>query len=67
MIKNNVRSLRIDKGITQLELARILNVSRVYLGRLENGTINIGLKLAFKLSLFFDKPITEIFLFEDGV
>jgi len=36
----NLRRIRIDKGITQIEIARILDVSRGFISNIENGKTN---------------------------
>ena len=48
------------------QLAEILKVSRQTICSLESGKYNPSIILAFKISRFFNKPIEEIFLYEEG-
>ena len=36
---NNIKTLRKDKNITQIDLAKMANISRATLSKLENGNI----------------------------
>lgn len=64
-MKNKLEKIRIEKGITQEELASVLEVSRQTISSLENGRYNPSIILAFKLSRFFKLPIEEIFIYEE--
>ncbi|MGO3018523.1 MAG: helix-turn-helix transcriptional regulator [Anaerococcus sp.] len=64
-MKNRLEKIRIEKGITQEELASVLEVSRQTISSLENGRYNPSIILAFKLSRFFKLPIEEIFIYEE--
>jgi len=64
-LKNKLEKIRIEKGITQEELASVLEVSRQTISSLENGRYNPSIILAFKLSRFFKLPIEEIFIYEE--
>lgn len=64
-MKNKLEKIRIEKGITQEELASVLEVSRQTISYLENGRYNPSIILAFKLSRFFKLPIEEIFIYEE--
>lgn len=64
-MKNRLEKIRTEKGITQEELASILEVSRQTISSLENGRYNPSIILAFKLSRFFKLPIEEIFIYEE--
>lgn len=48
-------------NITQEELAQALGVSRQTIIAIENGKYDPSLKLAFKISNFFNKRIEELF------
>ena len=63
-MKNNLRVLRAMKNISQEQLAEELGVTRVTINAVENDKYNPSLELAFKLAVFFDKPIEEIFTYE---
>lgn len=64
-MKNRVEEIRKAQGIRQEELADILDVSRQTVSSLENGRYNPSIQLAFKISRFFQKPIEEIFIYEE--
>lgn len=65
VIINNLHVLRAEKKITQQELADILGVTRATVNALEKGNYNPSLELAFRLSMYFEKSIQEIFSVED--
>lgn len=64
-MKNRLEQLRRQRGVTQEELASILEVSRQTIGSLENGRYNPSIVLAFKIARFFGKRIEEIFIYEE--
>jgi putative transcriptional regulator len=63
-LKNNLRVLRAMKEISQEQLAKELGVTRVTINAVENDKYNPSLDLAFKMAIFFEKPIEEIFTYE---
>lgn len=66
-VKNKLKKLREEKEINQEKLAEILKVSRQTICSLESGKYNPSIILAFKISKFFNKPIEEIFIYEEGI
>lgn len=64
-MKNKLEELRKERGITQEDLAEVLEVSRQTIGSLENGRYNPSIILAFKIARYFDKSIEEIFIYEE--
>ena len=64
-MKNRLEEIRKQRGIKQEELATALEVSRQTIGSLENGRYNPSILLAFKIALFFDISIEEIFIYEE--
>ncbi len=64
-MKNNIRNLRKEKGVTQDELALCLGVTRQTIISLENEKYNASLNLAYKISKYFNLSIEEIFIFEE--
>lgn len=64
-VKNRLEEIRKDKGITQEELATILEVSRQTINSLENGRYNPSIILAFKIAGFFKLKIEDIFIYEE--
>ncbi|MBZ9570627.1 helix-turn-helix transcriptional regulator [Methanobrevibacter sp. TMH8] len=63
-MKNRLEELRIEKGISQVELANILEVSRQTISSLENGRYNPSVILAFKIAKYFKMSIEDIFIYE---
>lgn len=65
MLKTRIKELRWGKKIQQAELAKAVGVRRETIVNLENGKYNPSLKLAMDIARFFQKPVEEIFQFED--
>ena len=65
-MKNNLETIRKSRGITQEDLAEILEVSRQTIGSLENGRYNPSILLAFKIAKFFNMQIEDIFIYVEG-
>ncbi len=66
-MKNTLLSWRQARGLTQQELGEWVGVSRQTIISLESGKYNPSLVLAHKLSVFFDVPIEDLFLFDDAL
>ena len=64
-MENKIRGLREQLNLTQIDIAKELDVSRQTVISLENGKYNPSLPLAYKISKFFNKTIEEIFIFEE--
>ena len=64
-MKNRLRELRGERGWTQAQLARALEVSRPTVNASETGKFDPSLPLAFKASRLFGLSIEEIFEYED--
>ena len=64
-MKNRLEELRKARGMTQEDLAEILEVSRQTVGSLENGRYNPSILLAFKIARLFHTTIEEVFLYEE--
>jgi len=60
-MKQCLRDLRTEKGLTQADLATQLGVSRQAVIALETDKHVPSLDLAYKISAVFDKPVEEIF------
>ncbi|SJN08955.1 Transcriptional regulator [Leucobacter sp. 7(1)] len=60
-MKNSIRTLREERGLTQGALAERLGVSRQTVNALETGKYDPSLPLAFKLSALFAQPIDAMF------
>ena len=64
-MKNRLEELRKARGITQEELAVLLEVSRQTISSLEKGRYNPSILLAFKIARYFGQSIEDIFLYEE--
>lgn len=65
MIGNRIAELRVNQQITQEELARKSNISRVALSSIENGTVPNG-DTMFNIAKALEKPVEEVF-YEENV
>lgn len=66
-MENKVEEFRKHMGLSQEGLAKALRVSRQTISSIETGKYNPSLELAFAISLYFQKPIEKIFIYERGV
>ena len=64
-MKNKVRQLRKEKGLTQEQLGEIIGVSRQTINAIEKEKFDPSLPTAFKMSQLFERPIEDFFLFEE--
>jgi putative transcriptional regulator len=60
-VKNRVRALREQAGLSQAELGAGVGVSRQTINSIERGRYLPSLPLAFALARFFDTLIEEVF------
>jgi len=58
---NDVRELRVERGLSQGQLAHDLGVSRQTINSIENDRYTPTLKLAITIARFFDKSVEEVF------
>lgn len=65
-MKNRLRELRARDGLTQADLADLLDVSRQTVIALESGKYDPSLPLAFRISKTFRLPLEEIFTPDAG-
>lgn len=64
-MENDVRQLRLDRNLSQAELAAILHVSRQTINSIETGRYTPSLPLAIALARHFHRPVEEIFHVSD--
>ena len=64
-MRNDVRQLRLAKGLSQGDLGEVLGVSRQTVNAIETGRYSPSLPLAIKLARFFQKPVEEVFHADD--
>jgi putative transcriptional regulator len=63
-VKNDVRNLRRDKGMTQEELGEMIGVSRQTINAIEKEKFDPSLNTAFKMSRVFQTTIEKFFFYE---
>ena len=62
MLKTKIRELRMERHMEQSELARLVDVRRETIGRLERGQYNPSLKLAMDIAKVFHTTVEDIFV-----
>jgi putative transcriptional regulator len=65
MLHNKLVLFRAEKGWTQEQLATKVGVSRQTIATLEKNKYNPSLILAFKIANAFEKPLTDVFDYEE--
>lgn len=60
-MKNRIREIREEKGLTQEQLAKKSGVSRPFLSNIENGSAIPTMKTAIKISESLHKTLDELF------
>ena len=65
-MKNIIRQLREERGITQEELAKVLGVSRQAVNAVETGKFEPSIWLAYDIAKIFGLAVEEVFLFEES-
>lgn len=60
-MRNEIAAYRERHGLSQGELAEAVGVSRQTINAIERDRYNPSLELAFKLSVYFDCQIEELF------
>ena len=65
-LKNRVRQLREDRGLTQKQLGEKVNVSRQAINAVETGKFDPSLWLAYDIAQLFDMSIEEVFDFKES-
>ena len=63
VLKNKLKEIRTEKGLSQAELAQMVGVSRNPISSIETGQFNPTAKLALVLCIALDKKFEEIFYF----
>jgi putative transcriptional regulator len=60
-VRNTVRELRSERGLSQAALAEAMKVSRQTINSIETERYVPSLPLAIALARFFDKTVEEVF------
>ena len=63
VLKNHLKEIRTEKGLSQAELAKLVGVSRNTISSIETGQFNPTAKLALILAIALDKKFEDIFYF----
>ena len=64
ILKNNLASARKEKHLSQMDLAKLVGVSRNTISSIETGQFNPTAKLALILCIALDKKFEELFYFD---
>ena len=65
VLKNRLKEVRIEKGISQAQLAQLVGVSRNTISSIETGQFNPTAKLALILCIALDRKFEELFYFPE--
>jgi putative transcriptional regulator len=65
-MKNCLKVERAIRNITQEDLAREIGVTRQAINSIELGKFVPSTVLALKLSKYFNKPVNDLFILEEG-
>jgi putative transcriptional regulator len=65
-VKNRIRELREERGMTQEQLGELVGTSRQAINAIETEKFEPSIWLAYDISKVFGCPIEEVFLFEES-
>ena len=65
-MKNRVRQLREEQGLTQKQLGEKVNVSRQAINAVETGKFDPSLWLAYDIAQLFNTSIEDVFDFKES-
>ena len=63
ILKNRLKEIRSEKGLSQAQLAEMVGVSRNTISSIETGQFNPTAKLALVLCIALDKKFEDLFYF----
>ena len=63
ILKNNLKKVRLEKKLSQIQLANMVGVSRNTISSIETGQFNPTAKLALILCIAPDKKFEDLFYF----
>ena len=63
VLKNKLKGIRAEKGLSQAQLAEMVGVSRNTISSIETGQFNPTAKLALVLCIALDQKFEDIFYF----
>ena len=61
ILKNNIKKVRIELGLSQSKLAEMVGVSRNTISSIETGQYSPSAKLALAICVALEKKIEELF------
>lgn len=64
ILKNRLKEIRTEEGLSQAKLAEIVGVSRNTISSIETGQFSPTAKLALILCIALDKKFEDIFYFD---
>lgn len=64
LLHNRLKVARAEKSITQLDLSKLVGVSRQTINSIEKAQFNPSAKLALLICIALDKKFEELFYFE---
>lgn len=64
ILKNRLKEARMEKKLSQAQLAQLVGVSRNTISSIETGQFNPTAKLALVLCIALDKKFEELFYFD---
>lgn len=67
ILGENVRSLRIERQITQEQLAEICDLHRTYIGAIERGDRNVSLNNIVKIAHALNVTPSDLLQFESKI
>lgn len=65
-IQNNLQKLRLERNITQEELAKAVDVSRQTINALERGRYLPSVYLALKIAKYFKKSLEDVYFLREN-
>ena len=63
VLKNNIKAVRTEQGLSQSQLAEMVGVSRNTISSIETGQFNPTAKLALVLCIALDRKFEDLFYF----
>lgn len=64
ILKNRLKEIRTEQGLSQVKLAEIVGVSRNTISSIETGQFSPTAKLALVICIALDKKFEDIFYFD---
>ena len=62
--QTNLKKLRTEEGLTQDQLALLVETSTDTIGRIERKQKIASYEVLFRISRYFDKPVEDVFWYE---